>query len=397
LNDAISRFATPGGPAQAAGGPGDAATFWTMLLGDGLLAAVYLSAAAFLLYLYRARARRGLRHRGIVAVGAVFFMAAAAEQATDLWTDLGHDAGAVAAHAGAAALAAAIAAFAVLRLSRRIAGDDALAEANRELKRGIAERERIERELAKACEEAQAANRAKTEFLAHMSHELRTPLNAILGFSQVIAEEMLGPRAKRRYLEYVRDIQHSGEHLLGVVNDLLEFSRLESGTAAPREGLVDVAQSIADAARVMEPQAREAGLAVTVSAARDLPPLIADARMTKQMLMNLLTNAIKFTPQGGEVRVSAALGPEGGIVLAVADTGVGIPANDIPRALEAFGRVRAHQPRGARQGFGLGLPICKALAELHGARLEIDSAQGRGTTARIVFPARRTQLRALAG
>jgi signal transduction histidine kinase len=394
LNDAISRFATPGGPAQAAGEPGDAATLWTMLLGDGLLAAAYLSVAAFLLYL--ALARRGLRYRAIAATGAALFLAGASEQAIDLWTDFGRDAGAVALQAGVAALAAAAAA-AVLRLGRGLAGDDALAKAGRKLRREIAERARIERELAQAREEAQAANRAKSEFLAHMSHELRTPLNAILGFSQVVAEELLGPGGKRRYIEYVRDIQHSGEHLLDIVNDLLEFSRLESGAAAPKESLVDVAQLIADAARVMEPQARDAGVALSVSAERGLPPLIADARMTKQMLTSLLSNAIKFTPAGGAVRVFAALGPDGGIALTVADTGVGIPANDIPRALEAFGKVYAHQPRGARQGFGLGLPICKALAELHGARLEIDSAQGRGTTARIAFPARRTKLRALAG
>jgi signal transduction histidine kinase len=336
VNDAVSPLALQGGPAQAWGWPGDSATLWTTLASDGVLAAACLSIALFLVCL----------------------------------------------------------AFA---LGRRRAGGGALAEANAALEREIAERRRVERALAEARDAALAANCAKTEFLAHMSHELRTPLNAILGFSQVIAEGLLGPAGKQRYVEYVRDIQHSGEHLLDIVDDLLEYSRLESGTAAPKDGPIDVARLLADAERAMEPQAREAGVALSAAAAPGLPPLTADARMTRQMLMNLLSNAIKFTPRGGAVSLSAALAPDGGIVLAVADTGIGFPANDIPRAIEAFGTVDAAHPRGARAGFGLGLPICKALAGLHGARLEIDSVMGRGTTVRIAFPAWRSALRALAG
>ncbi len=369
-----------------------------MLSADSLLALVFVFLSATLIYL--AFARRDTRSRAVAGIAGALFLAGALDQMADVWTALKPGFGAAAVAVAAAALAVALAVVLAPRLGDirwATSGEASGAGTEDELAREIASRKLLEQQLAAARDEAMAANRAKSQFLAYMSHELRTPLNAILGFSQIISDELLGPPGRRRYIDYVRDIQHSGEHLLDIVNELLEISRIEAGKAKVTESVVDPPDMIAVAERMMAARARDAGIAFSASVDRGTPSLIADARMVKQMLLNLLSNAIKFTPVGGSVRLVAGLAADGGVIFVVSDSGIGIPANDISRALEPFGRLQSDHSRVDGAGFGLGLPICKALAGLHGATLELDSAPGLGTIARIKFPAIRTKLQALAG
>ncbi len=401
MSDAVSRLSTAlGFPAQTGDRMWDGASYWTMLAADSLLALVNLSLAAALIYL--AASRRELHYRAVAVFAAAFFLVCAVVQAADAWIGYAPapSAAVSVAIAGLAVLAAIIAAvlayrlgLAIFRNARALGRHDAA----RDLEREIAHRMRLEEQLAEARNEAMAANRTKSRFLAYMSHELRTPLNAILGFSQVIGDELLGRSDRRRYIQYVRDIQSSGEHLLDIVNEVLEISRIESGKAVLADTVIETRELIADVERMVSVRARDAGIGLAVSVDRGVPQLIADMRMVKQILLNLLSNAIKFTPAGGSVTIAATLALDGGIRLGVSDTGAGMPANDIPRALEPFGNAQSDQPRGNGVGFGLGLPICKGLAELHGAALEINSAVGRGTVVLVHFPAVRTKLQALAG
>ena len=243
------------------------------------------------------------------------------------------------------------------------------------------------RELASARDEATHANRAKSEFLAHMSHELRTPLNAINGFSEIIKDEMFGPVAPR-YREYAADIHRSGMHLTALINDILDLSKIEAGKIEVRDDVVAPAELVEAGIRLVRDRAHKAGLALRIDLPRDLPRLRADERQVKQILVNLLTNAVKFTPPKGEVTVSVRVTADGGLDFAVHDTGIGIAAEDIPRVLEPYGQVgavRNHNP----EGTGLGLPLVKKMAELHGGEFKLDSTLGVGTTATVTFPAKR--------
>ena len=246
---------------------------------------------------------------------------------------------------------------------------------------------RIERRLRRAKIAADSANRAKTEFLANMTHELRTPLNAIIGFADLTVNQSLGP-VDDVYLECARDIRDAGAHLLALINDILDLSKIEVGKAEIDEALVAVAEVVDSSLRVVKQRAGEAGLAVETHVAATLPPLIADERKLKQMLLNLLSNAIKFTPQGGQVRVSVHLADHGDLLIEVQDTGIGIAPDKIPLALEAFRQVEAGRDR-SYGGTGLGLSLTKSLVELHGGTLELRSALGAGTTAVLRFPASR--------
>jgi PAS domain S-box-containing protein len=248
--------------------------------------------------------------------------------------------------------------------------------AERELRRNA-------EELGVALERADAANRAKSAFLAAMSHELRTPLNAIMGFSDILQTESFGPVGNARYKEYAHSIHSSGSHLLGLINDILDLARLDSGQLAldrrPVElcGLVDeCVDAVALVARKQE-----------VILRRELEDvlLFADGRRLRQMLLNLLSNAIKFTPKDGEVSISAVTSA-GGFEISVRDTGIGMEAENIPKALEPFGQVDSSLSR-KYEGTGLGLPLTKALAELHGATLSIASRPGMGTSVTVRFPA----------
>ncbi len=258
--------------------------------------------------------------------------------------------------------------------------------------RDISERKRVEAELLSAKSEAEAASHAKSEFLANMSHELRTPLNAIIGFSEVIKEQMFGPVGNGRYAVYAADIHSSGTHLLSVIGDILDMSRIETGKFDLEESQVDLTE-LASAAMTMVTRAAEIGAIrldnrLAGDAGKALPRLLADKRAAKQVLINLLSNAVKFTPRGGVVAVEAALDHAGELVLSVSDTGPGIAPDRLATIFDPFQNADATQARD-HGGSGLGLAISKKLMDLHGGSLLLKSRIGHGTTGEIRFPARR--------
>jgi two-component system cell cycle sensor histidine kinase PleC len=236
---------------------------------------------------------------------------------------------------------------------------------------------------------AEGANKAKSEFLANMSHELRTPLNAINGFSEIMVGEMFGTLGDKRYKEYAQDILSSGQHLLALINDILDMSKIEAGKMNLRFEPVHLADVIEDAVRLVHNRAEAAGLAVEIDLP-DLPEVEADYRAIKQVLLNLLSNALKFTPHGGRVRVTAEtrndpLGER--IRVSVHDTGIGISAEDLARLARPFEQIESQHSK-TQQGTGLGLALTKSLVEMHNGALELASAPGEGTTASFILPLR---------
>jgi signal transduction histidine kinase len=221
-----------------------------------------------------------------------------------------------------------------------------------------------------------------------MSHELRTPLNAILGFSELIGKELLGPLGNSRYRGYAGDIHESGTHLLQVITDILDISKVEAGKLELHEEAVDVGDLIGNSVRLIAERAKEAGLSVTVKIESGLRAIYADERLIKQCLINLLSNAVKFTPDGGYIIVRALNGLDGTMVISVADTGIGIEKDEVPRVLAPFGQVDGSLSR-KYEGTGLGLPLVKSFVELHDGSLDIQSGIGVGTTVTIRFPAER--------
>jgi PAS domain S-box-containing protein len=253
----------------------------------------------------------------------------------------------------------------------------------------ITDLQKTAEELRAARNRAEQANKAKSQFLANMSHELRTPLNAIIGFSELMATDAIGPLDHSQYQAYAKDINDSGLHLLAIVNDILDLSRIEAGVTELEEAEIDLDELCAVCLRTVEGRARTAKLCLGVDLSAGLPPLWADPRLVKQILINLLSNAVKFTPPGGTVRLSAHLRSGNGLSLAVEDSGIGIAAEDLDRVIEPFMQVEGDLAR-RFEGVGLGLALCKRFAELHGATLAISSELGRGTRVDIHFPAART-------
>lgn len=241
--------------------------------------------------------------------------------------------------------------------------------------------------LAAARDAAQAANIAKSRFLATMSHELRTPLNAILGFSELIATEAFGPAGCPQYVEYAGIIQQSGAHLLSLIGDVLDLSKIEAGKMELKLELIDAGELLTESVRLAGAvrHASVTGPTPHVKIAPGLPTLLADRRAAIQMIVNLISNALKFTPDDGSVTVEAGRSADGGIFVAVTDTGIGMSKSDIPKALAPFSQIDDERTR-SQGGTGLGLPIVKSLIELHGGQFELESQTGKGTRAMLRFP-----------
>ncbi len=235
---------------------------------------------------------------------------------------------------------------------------------------------------------AEAANRAKTEFLANMSHELRTPLNAIIGFSEMIATDTAGPVADSKSQDYARDINNSGQHLLQLINDILDLTKIEAGRLDLKDEMVDLEMIIESCLSMVKTRAERGGLNIERRLPETACMLLADERKLKQIILNLLSNAVKFTPEGGTVTIAVSAAPDTGCVIRVADTGIGMARDDIPRALSPFTQVDGGISR-EYEGTGLGLSITQALVELHGGVLGIDSDLGAGTTVTVSLPAER--------
>ncbi len=279
------------------------------------------------------------------------------------------------------------------REAELLAAQDELQEQSREVQRAYdqlgQQHRRIEEtteELRRARDSAMAASRAKTEFLANMSHELRTPLNAVIGFSELLGSEAFGPLGSDRYEEYVKHIHDSGEHLLNLINDLLDLSIIEAGELQLFEEAVDMAGVVRLCSQLVHSQAARAGVTLAVTGnLEDWPKLRADATKLRQIVLNLVSNAIKFTPDGGSVTLDLRATPRGGFTIEVTDTGIGMRPEDIPAVLEPFRRLSpAHSAE--YQGAGLGLPLTKALVELHGGDVEIVSTPGTGTRVTVTLP-----------
>jgi signal transduction histidine kinase len=242
-------------------------------------------------------------------------------------------------------------------------------------------------ESDRARERAEAASRAKSEFLANMSHELRTPLNAILGFSEMIYSTARGANPGQS-AEYARLVHESGNHLLGLVNDILDLARIEAGRIILRESDMDLAKLINATTRLVATRAGSGGLTLITDVGGDLPLLRADEQALRQILINLLSNAMKFTPIGGEIVIFARTLGAGDVVFGVRDTGVGIEPGDQLRVFQSFGQGR-HDVAVADKGAGLGLTIVKGLTEAHGGRVELESQPGKGTCVTIILPTAR--------
>lgn len=261
-------------------------------------------------------------------------------------------------------------------------------ERTQSLQREIEERKRVEEDLRNAKESAEASNAAKSRFLSNMSHELRTPLNAIIGFADVMRHKMFGPFDCDKYREYLDDIHHAAHHLLSIINDILDISRVESGRLDLREEKFDLNEALQSVTRLVGDQARRQELSLSLDVADQLPMIYGDRRILEQAFLNLLYNAAKFTPAGGAIGVKAWVDETGELAIAVADTGIGIAEEDLGKVMQPFGQVDSKLSR-KHAGTGLGLPLSETFVKLHGGRLHIASRVGEGTTVTIRLPASR--------
>jgi signal transduction histidine kinase len=258
-----------------------------------------------------------------------------------------------------------------------------------ELKASRTQLRHMSRRLAVSVEQAENANRAKSAFLANMSHELRTPLNAIMGFSEVMKDQHLGPVNNPRYLSYAHDIHASGRYLLGIINDILDLSKIEAGKMSLESAEeFPLRNAFGASLSMVAPLGEKFGVTLISDQPDENVRLLAVERMIRQILINLLGNAVKFTNSGGCVYIGGALLPGGGYCISVRDTGVGMTEEEIGKALQPFGQIQNHMTA-KHNGTGLGLPLAKAMMELHGGPLEISSVPDLGTTVLLNFPAAR--------
>lgn len=256
----------------------------------------------------------------------------------------------------------------------------------------ITERTLARQALQAAKDEAEAANRAKSYFLANVSHELRTPLNAVIGYSEVLRDEIFGPMEHEKYHEYSRDIHASGTHLLELIEDILDLSKIETGNIVVDEKEIDITSMMAETMRIAAPAVQKGNFELSVDVASEFPVLQADETRLRQVLLNLLSNAFKFTPEGGRIDVTVDINEDGEPQFSVRDTGIGIAAEDIQHVLAPFGRVQQPTVDNER-GTGLGLPLSKSLVEMHGGTFRISSTPGEGTEVTFTLPAHRAVYR----
>jgi signal transduction histidine kinase len=252
----------------------------------------------------------------------------------------------------------------------------------------ISLQKRLQQELETARRTAETANQMKSQFLANVTHELRTPLNAVINFAHLISDQIHGSVGDARYRDYAAQISTSGGDLLALIDELLDLARAEAGHLAIVEGIAEPDVLITAVQRMLAPEAVNRGVTLVARVPADLSPVRGDATRLRQVLVNLVANALKFTARGGSVRIAAAEDPLAGLTISVHDSGSGIDAADLPRVMQPF--EQAHDPsRESRPGVGLGLPLARHLVELHGGTLTLSSERGVGTTARVVLPARR--------
>ena len=256
------------------------------------------------------------------------------------------------------------------------------------IKEDITETKAAMEALQLSKEDAEYANHVKSQFLASMSHELRTPLNAIIGFSQIIMTELFGPLGNQKYLEYLHDIHDSGAHLLELITDILDMSKIESGTMELHEADLEISLVAESCRKLVQKRAQDKHITLTADLPTPSPVLRGDSVRIKQILINLLTNAVKYTQEGGSITIRCSHGADGGLDLTVADTGIGMAPEDIPRALEPFAQISDIMTN-PREGVGLGLYLTRNLVETHGGRLSITSQLGKGTEVTVHFPASR--------
>jgi signal transduction histidine kinase len=384
--------------------------FWAHVIADGVIALSYFSIPAALIYL--ATRRRDLTYRWVFYLFGAFIVACGLTHAFGIWTLWVPDYGVQAILKSVTAAISVITAISLWPLMPRLlampsasqladknaalarevaereAAEKQLQSLNAELERRVAERteslERVNRKLLESRAVAEQANNAKSEFLANMSHELRTPLNAIIGFSDIIRTEDRTPASGSSHREYADHIHDSVHHLLNLVNDILDLSKIESGVEQMHEEEVDVAALAKGTIELLKSAAQQGGVEFTFDAPHPCPPLLADERKLKQIFLNLLSNAMKFTPDGG--RVSLALRPDAdeGYVIVVSDNGIGMTQADLARAFTPFQQVDSYLSR-KHTGTGLGLPLALALTEMHGGSLEVVSDLGTGTTVTLCF------------